>query len=103
MFKFPYDTQICHLEFGNVMEADVAVNVSILQEYGFLLDFYSLSNEFTLKSTQAYRKSWQVSKQYTVWWQFIYKTPGCHIKDQNTTQNHINKDYNLIIVTWAWE
>ena len=61
MFKFPYDTQICSLRFGNVVETDKHVNLSILESFGFVLEeFYSPSNEFILKSKQAERITWQV-------------------------------------------
>ena len=97
MFRFPYDTQICHVEFGTVMETEITVNVSLNQEYGFLLGFYSPSNEFTLKSAQTYRKSWKVSKKETVWWQVTYKNPVFELKGQYTIQNHIRKDYQIMI------
>ena len=60
MFKFPYDTQICHLEFGNVVESDMTVNISVASDIGFFMDLYSPSNEFILTSTHARRTTWQV-------------------------------------------
>ena len=60
MFKFPFDTQICRLEFGNVIEPDVTVNVTIATDWGFALTFYSESNEYTLKSTDAHRTKSEV-------------------------------------------
>ena len=61
MLMFPYDTQICHLEFGNFAEPDFVVNVSIQPDFGFALPFYSESNEFVLKSADVYIINWQVS------------------------------------------
>ena len=65
MLEFPYDTQICNLEFVSVTEPDVLVNISTRPEIGFGLQFYTPSNEFILKSTQAYRKSWQVGHMHS--------------------------------------
>ena len=61
MFMFPYDTQLCHLDFGNVMEIDTVENISMGLGEAFQLDLYSPSNEFDLKSTQAKTIAWQVS------------------------------------------
>ena len=63
MFKFPFDTQTCHLQFGNLVHIEQNVNVSINPQLGFVVDFYSESNEFILKSTQTKRISWKVSPQ----------------------------------------
>ena len=60
MFNFPYDTQICHLEFGNFIESEMTVNVSIDQKIGLATDLYSPSNEFNLTSTEVHRTTWQV-------------------------------------------
>ena len=60
MFMFPYDTQICSLEFGNVIETDLFVNVTRYPDNGSSLIFYSESNEFVLKSMEARRRNWQV-------------------------------------------
>ena len=62
MFLFPYDTQICHLDFGNVMEIDKFVNVSSTPNSAFKYDLYSPSNEFQLRSTEANRITWQVGR-----------------------------------------
>ena len=53
MFLFPYDTQICHLDFSNVMEIDTFVNVSPTPNSAFEYSLYSTSNELQLKSTDA--------------------------------------------------
>ena len=49
MFKFPYDTQFCSLNFGNVLEPDELVNVTTgdLPEVNF--DLFKPSNEFDVK------------------------------------------------------
>ena len=49
MFKFPYDTQFCFLNFGNVLEADALVSVTwVLPEVG--LGFFNPLNEFDVES-----------------------------------------------------
>ena len=58
MFRFPYDKQTCHLEFGSVVEPETVVNVST--DVGVWLYFYTPSNEFHLESSQAYRTTWEV-------------------------------------------
>ena len=61
MFRFPYDTQICHLDFGNVIETDVFVNISLYIEFAdLILEFFSPSNEFILENAHANRKTEQV-------------------------------------------
>ena len=61
MFRFPYDTQICYLEFGNVIESDLTVNVSVYPDTAdFISEFYSPSNEFNLNKVQANRTAVQV-------------------------------------------
>ena len=60
MFMFPYDTQICDLDFGNVMEIDTVENVSAGLHDVLRLEFYSPSNEFDLQSTHVKTIAWQV-------------------------------------------
>ena len=61
MFKFPYDSQKCYLDFGNTAELDSMVNITVEKRLGFSLEFYSESNEFHLKSTEVSSSMWTVS------------------------------------------
>ena len=61
MFEVPYDSQECFLEFGNLVEPDTMMNITLEKEVGFNLDFYSNSNEFHIKSTDVSRNTWTVS------------------------------------------
>ena len=45
MFKFPFDTQYCSLDFGNVVHFDMSVNLSAVLEF-IDQEFYVPSKEF---------------------------------------------------------
>ena len=60
MFKFPYDSQECFLEFGNLAEPDTKMNITLDEEVGFHMDFYSNSSEFHVKSAEVSRNTWTV-------------------------------------------
>ena len=62
MYKFPYDTQICHLYIGNVIEPDSITNASVDPITDFNLNFYSPSNEFDLISKQVNRMPTEVGR-----------------------------------------
>ena len=59
MFKFPYDKQICSLEFGNVIEPAEVVNISAATDEVDLDLFYS-SSEFSVESHAVDTVSFQV-------------------------------------------
>ena len=57
--KFPYDTQFCSLNFGNVLEPDELVNVITGDLPEVSLELFNPSNEFDVEShltTKIYRK-----------------------------------------------
>ena len=45
MFKFPFDIQECSLDFGNLVEADTTLKLSLIEE-DVEMTFYKKSNEF---------------------------------------------------------
>ena len=61
MFKFPYDSQTCYLEFGNLAEPDIIVNITAHPELGFYMGFFSNSSEFHVISTRVTRNTWTVN------------------------------------------
>ena len=59
MFKFPYDTQYCSLNFGNIIEPAELINITWdIPEVG--LNMFSSSNEFDVKSQRAERVTHEV-------------------------------------------
>ena len=60
MYTFPYDTQTCHLDFGNVMEPTEMVNVTSNMNYVDLQSFY-LSSEFEVSTLPIERFLYGVS------------------------------------------
>ena len=60
MFSFPYDTQDCSLDFGNVLEPAEIVNISTALTEVDLQSFYE-SSEFEVDSPQVDRLSFNVS------------------------------------------
>ena len=60
MFSFPYDTQDCSLDFGNVLEPAEIVNISTASTQVDLQSFYE-SSEFEVDSPRVTRLSFNVS------------------------------------------
>ena len=52
MHAFPYDTQKCSLDFGNVMEPTELVNITTSMSEVDLQSFYD-SNEFEVNSPEV--------------------------------------------------
>ena len=57
MLEFPYDTQRCYLDFGNVLEPIETVNIAMTDEPVDLRSFYP-SNEFDVYAAdvKVYKK-----------------------------------------------
>ena len=92
MFLFPYDTQIYHFDFGNVMEIDTFVNIS--SNGVFKDDLYSASNEFHLKSTETKIITWQVGRM-TCTQNIIFRSCSQHACVLTPRKYH----QNMIIVS----
>ena len=66
MFKFPYDTQLCSLNFGNVLEPAELVNITwTYPEVN--LDLFNPSNEFDVAPHVVNRVSHNVCITI-IWW-----------------------------------
>ena len=59
MFNFPFDTQDCSLDFGNVLEPAEVVNITTFMKKVDLHSFYP-SNEFDVSSERIDRYYYQV-------------------------------------------
>ena len=63
MLKFPFDTQKCSLDFGNVLEPAEVVNITTDMKAVDLQFFYP-SNEFEVSSDEVGRVVYTVGLQY---------------------------------------
>ncbi len=60
MSEFPWDTQTCFLDFGNLIHEESMVNISIAVST-VNLDFYLPNKEFDLTSTSASRMTFELN------------------------------------------
>ena len=59
MYYFPYDSQDCALDFGNILEPAEIVNITTAISAVDLHSFYQ-SNEFIVNSGQVTRLAYEV-------------------------------------------
>ncbi len=60
MTRFPWDTQYCKLDFGNLIHRETLVNVTV-QSTRVNLDFYISNKEFDLESTYVTRETFSLT------------------------------------------
>ena len=96
MFNFPYDTQTCSLDFGNVVEPAKVVNITTDMNAVDMQSF-SPSGEFHVSSSKLERISYEVRiyRVLSIWLFAGSFTRLTYAWDLLDNTHHFNKD-------WFW-